>query len=409
MRQIAKLSVLFLIVMTCSVSAQEKKATEKTELIPLAFGNLWEYKESEFNSDGEITTSTMTSEEVKGIFDTTFGRYFYIDATDYDLWVRNTPKGNEELAVVMDEETGELKVDGKPAVFFQYPVEKGATYTVEYGTEEIPSSNIKVVELTEKVKVPAGEFSCVKYESTSVETKQLDSVFYVSPGVGLIKMESYDETEKGQLLMVSELTKYTFKNDALPKPHDPAKSIIPLALGNTWTYQSEEIQADGTKKLLEDGDSGETIKAFFMNKQGASYYLSGEDFGLWSNSTPRGNEDAIIEISEESLKLELIDKPTVYFQYPVKKGTKYDLHFGQQLDDEAFSTMTVAELDVKITVPAGTFSCIKYEMREKSTGMLETVDYVSPGTGLIRNEYYVEGKVAGGSVLAKYKIHKSNQ
>jgi hypothetical protein len=41
--------------------------------------------------------------------------------------------------------------------------------------------------------------------------------------------------------------------------------------------------------------------------------------------------------------------------------------------------------------------------------MLETVDYVSPGIGLIRNEYYEEGKVAGGSVLAKYKIHKSNQ
>ena len=408
MRQIAKLAVLFLIGMTCHVSAQEKREEEKAEFIPLAFGNRWEYKESEFNSDGKVTSSRMTFEEVKGIFDTMFGRYFYIDATDYALWVRNTPKGNEDLAVVMDEETGELKVDGKPGVFFQYPVEKGATYRVDYGTEEIPPSDIKVVELTAKVKVPAGEFSCLKYESYHVETDQLENVFFVCPGVGLIKMESYDETEQGQLVMVSELTEYTFKNDVLPKPADPDKSIIPLALGNTWTYQSEEIQADGTKKLLEDGDPGEGIKAVFVNEQGASYYLSGEEFGLWSNSTPRGNEDAIIEINEETLKLELIDKPTVYYQYPVKKGTKYDLFFGQKLD-EAFSTMTVAELDVKITVPAGTFSCIKYEMREKSTGMLETVDYVSPGIGLIRNEYYEEGKVAGGSVLAKYKIHKSNQ
>lgn len=369
-------------------------------LIPVAMGNRWEYRESEIRTDGTVESTRPIFEEIRGFYDAPNGRFFYLDATDYCMWLRNTPKGQEDVMLLVDEETTKLKFDGKPGIFFRYPVDEGMMYLVDYQSETIPVVVIKVTDLNAKVEVPAGKFTCIKYESIDKHTRLPQSIHYVCPGVGPVKYESY---EGENLVSVNELTKYELKDQVIPKQTKDAKAIMPLVLGNTWIYQGESVETDRTTTPEEA--SQDAIRGMYQSEQGLFVYLESTDFGLWIQNTPQGNRDVEIVSDEETSRLTMIGKPTMYYRFPAEPGTTYDLVYGDAEEGGAYSAMTLVDVGVEVTVPAGTFDCVKYESHVKETGELERIEYVSPGTGLIRTEEYLDDKLTYSSVLTRYKLN----
>ncbi|MBD3673222.1 MAG: hypothetical protein HUJ26_06810 [Planctomycetaceae bacterium] len=368
-------------------------------LIPVAMGNRWEYRESELREDGTVASTRPTSEVIRSFYDSPRGRFFYLEATDYCMWLRDTARGLEDVMMAVDEETMTLKFDGKPGVYYRYPVEEGQTYLVDYETEFMPVTVMTVLELKAKVQVPAGEFTCIKYQSLDKETRLPESMHYVCPGVGLVKYETYEE---GKLVTNSELTKYQLKKEAISDSPRMINAIMPIALGNSWTYRGTSVDADGT--TVAEGPSRDVIRGMYESEAGSLYYLESDDFGLWIQNTPQGNQDVEIVLDDETSHLKMVGKPTMYYRYPAKPGTTYDLLYGGLEEDEAYSTITVAALEEEVTVPAGIFICVRYESHIKETGELERVEFVSPGTGLVKTEEYLDDKLTYTSVLTRYNI-----
>lgn len=98
----------------------------------------------------------------------------------------------------------------------QYPAEKGTRYTaLEYEYE--------VLETAKKIKVPAGEFTCVVYECTWTDPDDADyktrDLLYLTPGVGLVRWDSYFRDDDGNWEISSRenLVSYSLK-DGKQKP-----------------------------------------------------------------------------------------------------------------------------------------------------------------------------------------------
>jgi len=185
----------------------------------------------------------------------------------------------------------------------------------------------------------------------------------------------------------------------------PTKPLIPLAVGNSWTYENKTALPDGTFEA--DDETRETVKGVFETDAGTFYYLDSPDFAIWLRNTPAGNEDALFEVDTETFRLKISGKPTLYYRYPVKKGTTYDIQYSE--DDQAYLTMKVSEVDLPVKTPAGSFRCLKYELYAKESETLDVVEYVCPSVGLVRSEVYEDGKLTSVGLLKSYHISPQSE
>ena len=62
-------------------------------------------------------------------------------------------------------------------------------------------SEYEILETAKKIKVPAGEFTCVVYECIWTDPDDPDystrDLLYLAPGVGLIRWDSFYRNDKG--------------------------------------------------------------------------------------------------------------------------------------------------------------------------------------------------------------------
>jgi hypothetical protein len=78
----------------------------------------------------------------------------------------------------------------KPFLWAKYPSQVGETLTSVIGDVQA-SNTVAATEL--KIEVPAGEFFCNEYIQ-QVGPEKLTTKYYFAPGVGLIKMDIFDQT-----------------------------------------------------------------------------------------------------------------------------------------------------------------------------------------------------------------------
>lgn len=176
------------------------------------------------------------------------------------------------------------------------------------------------------------------------------------------------------------------KSATIVDPPVSTDVIFPLAVNNEWVYTKKYFDTTGaissqsntTLSIVKDSVRlGEKI---YVNNQ--SVYFVNRTDGFW-----------IFDITGKS------DNQYLLLKYPCKLNETYNgapTIYRNGVPNVA--TVTVASLNESVTVPAGTFTCIKYvvESHDPATGKKDdrVINYCSPKTGLIiyeRYNYYDNG------------------
>jgi len=141
-------------------------------------------------------------------------------------------------------------------------------------------------------------------------------------------------------------------------------ALIPLAVGNSWSY----VQVGGTETA-----TAEVLKS--KNREGSSWFLY-KEFGdiFWIRNDEEGQVEAINAFGVHELPGNLEEEVVLYS--PGKAPTAYRNSGG----DTQYKSC-----EEQLTVPAGTFPCHIYTI-DLGDGS-SSVNYYSPGVGLIRNEF----------------------
>ena len=165
------------------------------------------------------------------------------------------------------------------------------------------------------------------------------------------------------------LTAGCTKDDNPVNQNDSSSVLMPLNVGNQWTYQNTMVDSSGVVRF-----SSTIIYKIFRDTliQNEKWYLYGTNTtpsawmanradGLWIMPAP-GN----------------ISQSRVWYKYPANVNDSW-IVFN--------AAVTLAAANISLTVPLGTFSCLQYTVSDTSSGAgLETI-YFAPGKGIIKFEY----------------------
>jgi hypothetical protein len=135
------------------------------------------------------------------------------------------------------------------------------------------------------------------------------------------------------------------------------KPIVPLSVGNTWSYSGISYDTLGSiveSYLESSGVSNDSIIS------AVRYFLY--DNSWWSSNTDTG---LVCLYRQGSQYL---------YKYPVVKGEKFLSIFGDTY---------VSCVDTIIQVPAGSYNCIRYEHLVNGNIRYQT-KFISPGNGVVK-------------------------
>jgi len=88
----------------------------------------------------------------------------------------------------------------KPSKIYSYPCKTGDFYFSDFGGCEIENVDTTIT-------VQAGEFKCIKYRfyATNSQGVGFEDYHYCSPGVGLIKIEKYENSYSQQEVFIKNM------------------------------------------------------------------------------------------------------------------------------------------------------------------------------------------------------------
>jgi len=151
-----------------------------------------------------------------------------------------------------------------------------------------------------------------------------------------------------------------------------AKELLPLKTGNKWNYAT--VSAGNNVSSHYNEVRGDTVLAP-IHAPNEKWFIFGYDTEI--NSYCINKSDGLWFLSESGI-------PILYYKYPAVNSDEYTT---------ADSThIRVVSNNKKVTVKAGTFSCIHYDTFNKYFAFDE---YWAPGVGLVH--------------LAKYKLNTNKQ
>ncbi len=185
MKFIVTFLLLFLLI-SCENSSEI--IPQKNELIPFKMGNQWAYK-SKIENITIISRYKITGDTV--INDQLWYNYNFVGVPNYMNYFED---GIYELYWVDT-------LTAKSSLKFKYPAQKGETY------KYLNKIKVTVISINSEIEVEAGKFWCYVYEFLYDSSKEN---YYIAPGVGIVKRESIDFNENGDIeeMHVEELMEY---------------------------------------------------------------------------------------------------------------------------------------------------------------------------------------------------------
>jgi hypothetical protein len=165
-----------------------------------------------------------------------------------------------------------------------------------------------------------------------------------------------------------------------------AEDLLPLAIGNQWTMETSVYDSLGALVGVEHLDTiriaGDTIVSgdrwFYQRYLGHLVSYRNSDAGTLIRLVSPFTDG----------------KSKLLFENPTATGRTYghpEVTFSGNsawLDDST-NTVTVGSTDAGTIVPAGTFKCFVFEVRERQSSIEYRREFfVSPGFGWIRTDHY---------------------
>lgn len=146
--------------------------------------------------------------------------------------------------------------------------------------------------------------------------------------------------------------------------NNSSQSLIPIVKGNTWYFTGTSYDTLGNVKE----NFGEIIDVR------GDTILFGKKLTFYSGNYVTYTDSGLIAYEGYSYSLDAPGDTTVYYELLYK--------YPAQTGDSFSHGMKVGTIDTIVTVPAGSFHCIKYS--SYYAGFLNYDVYISPGTGLIK-------------------------
>ncbi|MBS1902372.1 MAG: hypothetical protein JSS75_01550 [Bacteroidetes bacterium] len=176
------------------------------------------------------------------------------------------------------------------------------------------------------------------------------------------------------------------------------RTLFPLAVGNSWTYQVTNYDANTGAVSQRSTYTTSIDSAVTINGQTAYKYGSGSAYQSFSGNdlqysyTPSGRTGMIT---------------LVRYRYPMLVGTPQkvlDTTYSDQ--SRQVTTLEIVDSAKKVTVPAGTFTCVQFRtviLSTFSAAPLDTAqvtdDYLAPGVGLVRTAHYRSNRISEDNLL----------
>lgn len=147
------------------------------------------------------------------------------------------------------------------------------------------------------------------------------------------------------------------------------KALIPLSVGNSWSYQRVGGDATASAKVLKSESRG-----------GASWFLYKEFGDVFWLKNEEGNQVEAVNAFDKFDLPEKLEQEVVFYS-PAKAPAAYSSSGG---------SIQYRSCEKSLKVPAGIFPCHVYtiDLGEGNS----SVNYYSPGVGLIRNEFTTDSE-----------------
>lgn len=179
------------------------------ELIPLKIGNTWNYKMTDYDSNGvvlyyeDITTSITRDTTISSL------KWYGYNNSPSGIWYTNKTDG---YWTFVKGGTGNVLNDTS-LLAYKYPTQVGDIY----GNSDTPR---EVLSIDEIITVPAGTFKVIHIITTYIGSTNylLDSYeTFIAPGIGVIKVMQVGKRYDGTKFIVykNELISYSSKNGGL--------------------------------------------------------------------------------------------------------------------------------------------------------------------------------------------------
>ena len=210
---------------------------------------------------------------------------------------------------------------------------------------------------------------------------QFSVLFKVHCRLNRFALPARNEMKKMRLISITLLS-IAFTNSFLHPPiaiaQDKPPILIPLQVGNTWSYTQTETDKSG-KSL---GRIVVSARVVADQKIGSKHWFKYQEFGddFWIRNGPGGQFEAVLEDDETSPGKNT--KEILY--YRTSKNTlpfKYELEYGD---------MTLISKSKSVSTKAGKFKCYHYQLVESD---LKIDMFIAPGKGLIKHRYEDESSV----------------
>jgi len=210
---------------------------------PRAEGAVWRYRTAEYE-DRKVTLIGLASEKVVEVKKIEGATCFRVEQgwDNRTTAQRLTGLGEDEMGTSHYweywNEQGSYHFeedfeDPKPptslkdfALTLKYPVEKGATYAAD-------GSEWTVLDTKRKLKVAAGEFTCLLYQSITEDEDDPEFTtrdrLYMAPGVGMIRweMDMRNDEGKWETYMRQDLLSYSLNQAKVAPEKEPKDSSEP--------------------------------------------------------------------------------------------------------------------------------------------------------------------------------------
>lgn len=178
--------------------------------------------------------------------------------------------------------------------------------------------------------------------------------------------------------------------------------ILPLKVGNSWSYEAEEIDADGTVNNV-----------FRYKKEITDVRHFGEETWYRAVNSEYPHANIFYKFNIDGLYTRLPDYfgDHVFHQYMYRGdlGDLTDYQFRNFWSDENSHNQTeITNLERHITINNITYSCIEYTtMIELQNSSKTLIEYFAPGLGLIERDFFDDsGTLYRRDKLLNYNLIK---
>ena len=152
------------------------------------------------------------------------------------------------------------------------------------------------------------------------------------------------------------------KKDDNPAANPLLGAIMPLKVGNSWTFRVSAYDSSGVILPYSLGDITLSISR--------DTTIGNEQWFRLSSSWVTNRTDGLWGISDAG-------NPYLVFKYPAKLNDAYD---------SDGNNVIVSSTNQSVSVPQGQFTCYAYSYN--SSGMVNTVQYCAPDVGMVSIESY---------------------